>query len=88
MKYRIVKETYRDNTNRYYVQQKRFLFWGPVDSSSILSDVDHCDFFFPAYYYKLFNSHESAKKALNEHIKETQDNILVKTEVVSTFKSK
>ena len=86
MKYRIVKTTYGDNTNLYYVQQKRFLFWRPV-KSRILSNVDVWDLF-PTYDYIAFSRYESAEEALNEYIKETQANTLVKTEVVSTFKSK
>jgi hypothetical protein len=86
MKYRIVKKTYGDDTNLFIVQQKRFLFWGTV-KSRILSYVDIWDLF-PTYDYIVFSRYESAEEALNEYIKEIQANTLVKTEVVSTFKSK
>jgi hypothetical protein len=85
MKYRIVKETYADQTNKFYVQQKSFLFWKPIDDRAF----SRCNWYlFSFLEYKLFVSYTSAEKALNDYIRETENNTLIKTEVAATFKTK
>ena len=80
MKYRILKTTYGDQTNKFYVQQKSFLFWDRIDdrvfSTWVPKWAPHTK-----YAYELFDSYEKAETALNDYIKKTENNTLVKTEV-------
>lgn len=90
MKYRIVKTTYGDNTNKFYVQEKSFLFWKPIDTYSFsYYNFENMPFYYNLEY-KFFSSYESAEESLNDHILKygKNNNKPIKTEVVSTFKSK
>lgn len=89
MKYRIVKETYADQTNKFYVQQKSFLFWKPIDTYPFsYHDLDNMPFYY-TLEYKFFGSYESAEEALNVHIlMYRKNNKPIKTKVAATFKTK